>query len=46
MQSKTRNFVAIAAHQRNSAGTMEKGKRGKRKADRKNAKQAIRKGDW
>lgn len=46
MQPKTRNYVAIAAHQRNSAGTMEKHGRRRRKAERKQAKQNLRRGEW
>lgn len=45
-QPKTRNFVAIAAHQRNSAGAMEKGKRARVRSSRQGAKLALRRGDW
>ena len=38
MQPKVRNHVAIAAHMRNSAGSMGKRKRSKNRADRRAAK--------
>jgi len=45
-QPKTRSYVAIAAQMRNSAGAMGGGKRSKSRRDRKDARQAIRRGDW
>jgi hypothetical protein len=41
-QPKTRSYVAIAAHQRNSAGTMGGGKRTKNRKDRQSAKRELR----
>lgn len=45
-QPKTRSYVAISAQMRNSAGAMGGGKRTKSRRDRKDARQALRRGDW
>ena len=45
-QPTTRNWQAVAAQMRNSAGAMGKRKRAKNRDERKRAKQALRKGDY
>ena len=45
-QPTTRNWIAVAAKMRNSAGAMEPKGRRRRKRDRKAAKQALRKGEY
>lgn len=41
-QPKIRSYVAIAAHNRNSAGTMGGGKRSKNRKDRQTSRRALR----
>lgn len=41
-QPKTRSHVAVAAHMRNSAGTMGGGKRYKNRKDRQTTKRELR----
>jgi hypothetical protein len=41
-QPKTRSYVAIAAHQRNSAGAMGGGKRTKNRRERASVKRELR----
>lgn len=45
-QPKTRSFVAIAAHQRNSAGSMGGGKRTKSRRERAEVKRSLKRGDY
>lgn len=43
-QPKTRSWVAVAAHQRNSAGAMGGTRRQQRRTERRTVKQALRAG--
>ncbi len=42
-QPKVRNWVAVSAQMRNSAGSMDFGKKRRNKKDRRNTKQTLRK---